>query len=90
MKRIGNGTTTDIWRDRWIANHPLGKPFTLHEPNFVTLVSELITNSGQWNEDLIRQTFCEFDAEAILSTMVYGRGEDFWAWAPEKHGMYTV
>lgn len=90
MKRIDNGSSTDIWRDRWISNHPLGTPFTQRDSHSVTMVSELLTDSGQWNEELIRQTFCEFDAEAILSTMVHGRGEDFWAWEPEKNGMYSV
>jgi hypothetical protein len=28
--------------------------------------------------------------DAILLTPVNGNGEDFWAWAPEKHGVYSV
>jgi hypothetical protein len=50
----------------------------------------MLTVSGQWNEDLVRDTFCDFDAEAILQTQVNGRGEDFWAWVAEKNGLYSV
>jgi len=30
------------------------------------------------------------DADAILRTPIRGRGEDVWAWEPEKHGFYSV
>lgn len=53
-------------------------------------VSELLTASGQWNEQRVRDIFCEFDVEAILSTPCNGHGDDFWAWELEKHGVYSV
>jgi hypothetical protein len=40
--------------------------------------------------ELIKQVFVEVDAHAILSTPVRGRGEDVWAWEPERSGLYTV
>ena len=36
------------------------------------------------------QVFFPVDAEAILRTLIRGRGDDIWAWELEKHGMYTV
>jgi hypothetical protein len=50
----------------------------------------MITESGGWNEEIIRQVFIPIDAEAIL-LMPRGRGvQDFWAWNLEKFGAYTV
>ncbi|GJN09523.1 hypothetical protein PR202_ga27538 [Eleusine coracana subsp. coracana] len=79
IRRLGDGRGTNIWNDRWITNHPLGKPFTQRSNHQVWFVSELLTASGQWNETLLREIFCDFDVKAILSTNIYGRGEDFWA-----------
>lgn len=50
IKRIGNGTSTDIWRDRWIPKHFDARPLTPEDGQDVTRVSDLLTESGQWNE----------------------------------------
>jgi hypothetical protein len=48
----------------------------------ISLVSELISASGAWNERLIRDLFLPIDAEVILR-LPMGRGDlDFWAWDP--------
>ncbi|GJN07431.1 hypothetical protein PR202_ga25263 [Eleusine coracana subsp. coracana] len=90
IRRLGDGRGTNVWNDRWITNHPLGKPFTQRSNHQIQVVSELLTASSQWNETLLREIFCDFDVEAILSTTIHGRGEDFWAWERERHGTYTV
>jgi hypothetical protein len=54
------------------------------------MVADLLTSSGAWNTDLIKQVFVDADAHAILSTQVRGLGADVWAWEPERHGLYTV
>lgn len=90
IRRTGNGITTKVWGDRWIANHQLGRPFTTAAEDRVRVVSNLINVSGWWNEELVREIFCDFDAEAILSTPCNGSGDDFLAWDPEKHGVYFV
>ncbi|GJN08543.1 hypothetical protein PR202_ga26477 [Eleusine coracana subsp. coracana] len=79
VKRIGDGLGTNIWETKWIHNHPTGRPFTPYDPR-VTMIAYLL-NNDQWDEDLIRDIFCDFDAEAILSTSINGRGGDFWSWA---------
>ena len=89
VRRIGDGTTTSIWREKWIANHFSGRPIS-PETQEVQLVSDLLTPSGQWNESLIREIFVHFDAEAILRTPCRGLNADTWSWAKEKHGMYIV
>jgi hypothetical protein len=90
VRWLGNGLTTSVWNDKWIFNHPNGIPFTEATNHQVKHVSDLLTASGKWNEELFREIFCTFDADAILLTPVNGHGEDFWAWAPEKHGVYSV
>jgi ribonuclease HI len=90
IKRIGNGETTKIWEDRWISNHFGGKPLTLPDAQQANLVSDLLTASGQWNVELVRQIFYPVDAEAIIKIPLRNSVEDFLAWEPEKHGQYSV
>jgi len=54
------------------------------------LVSELLTASGQWNEELNRAVFIPVDANAILRIPVRPQDDDWWAWELEKHGEYSV
>lgn len=46
-------------------------------------------NTRTWDVDRVRANFAEIDAEAILRTPV-GMGEDFWAWQPDKRGIFSV
>lgn len=43
-----------------------------------------------WNEDLIRSVFYPLDADAILWIPWGHIDEDFGAWQPERHGVYSV
>lgn len=88
VRRIGDGSSTRIYTDRWIPNHFEGRPITSDLNMPITWVAELMTPSGGWNEDLIKQTFVDVDAHAILSTPARGIGPDVWAWGPERHGMH--
>lgn len=90
IRRIGDGSNTKVWGDRWIPQHLGGKPITPQEGHDITRADQLLTGSGQWNEDLVRASFFGIDAEAILRIPVRGLGEDLWAWEPEKHGIYSV
>lgn len=90
IRRIGYGNSTNIWQDRWIPFHFDGRPLTPRADQGVNLVSDLMSELGQWNEALIRETFIPVDAVAILRTPVRLQEEDRWAWEPEKHGEYTV
>ena len=77
MRRIGDGSRTNVWQQRWIPNHFNGTPLVVPDEQQVTRVSELITASGGWNEEVIRQNFANIDAQAILRTPIRGTGEDF-------------
>lgn len=90
IRRIGNGTLTNIWRDRWIPAHFNGQPITPEDGQGVTMVSDLLTEEGEWDEQLIRDIFVPVDANAILSIPRRQQDEDRWAWEPERHGVYSV
>jgi hypothetical protein len=66
--RIGDGVSMRIWEDQWIPNHFKGKPITTVENPQVQLVDDLLTPSGDWNSELIKQCLIDVDAQAILST----------------------
>jgi hypothetical protein len=57
VKRVCDGLTTRIWHDRWMLGHFTGRPLTPAEGQDVEKVSDLITDSGAWNEGLIRDIF---------------------------------
>lgn len=90
IKRIGDGRSTNIWRDWWPPNHFSGRPLMSAHEQQAILVSDLITASGAWNEEAIWETFFDVDAHAILKLPVHMRGEDAWGWEEEKHGNYSV
>jgi hypothetical protein len=90
IRRIGDGNLTNIWRDRWIPMHFDARSLTPGDGQEVTMVSDLLTESGNWNEELICGTFIPVDANAILRTPVRPQEEDWWAWELEKHGEYSV
>jgi hypothetical protein len=79
-----------IWEDQWIPNHFKGRPITTIDNPQVQLVADLLTPSGDWNTELIKQCFIDVDAQAILSTPARGVGSDSWAWELEKHDLYSV
>ena len=66
IRRIGNGSATNVWENRWIPNHFEGKPFTPPDGLNIDTVADLCTASGSWNEELIRNKFISMDADAIL------------------------
>lgn len=92
IRRIGNGTTTHIWRHNWLPRPGLMRPITSRVPNPPQYVSELIsTTTATWNEALVHTVFLSIDAEAILRIPLCTRNiPDFWAWSGEKKGQFSV
>ena len=85
-----DGDSTAIWGDRWIADHFDARPITPRVAGHPNLVSELLTTSGSWNVEAVRALVLPIDAAAILRQPL-GRGDgDFWAWEPERSGIYSV
>lgn len=90
IRRIGDGNTINIWQNRWLKNHFGARPLVMPADPQIQVVADLLSPSGAWREDFIKQTFTPVDAHAILSTPVRGSGEDFWAWELERHDLYSV
>ena len=56
--RVGDGRRIRIWDDPWIPREWTRRPITPRRRNILVHVDELIDPStGQWDEQLIRQTF---------------------------------
>lgn len=65
--RVGSGDNINMWSDPWIPNGDMRYPITRQGANLLTRVSELIDPvSHTWDEELVRQTFMDTDAKAIL------------------------
>ena len=76
IKRIGDGRSTNIWSGRWIPLHFDARLTTPSVDQEVTHVKELMTEAGQWDEDVIRAIFLPIDAWAILRIPVRPQEED--------------
>ncbi|XP_071937636.1 uncharacterized protein [Coffea arabica] len=65
-KRVGDGTTINIWRDKWIMASPTGRIATQKPPacDLQTVADLLIER--EWNKKLIEETFSEQEASQIL------------------------
>lgn len=89
---MGNGQSTSIWTDQWLAGSPTRQPLgTLIESNAVLVADLIDVNSCDWKEELIRETFFPADADAILSIKLpRSGGDDIWSWAEERTGLYSV
>jgi hypothetical protein len=85
VRRIGDGTSIDIWRSSWIPRavslKPLGRkaaapPVAIHK------VSDLLSEDGNgWNEVKLHQYLHDFDANDVKKIVVGGPGtQDYYAW----------
>lgn len=75
--RIGSGESVKIWEDPCLPRGITRKPITPRGQALLNHVSDLIDPvSGQWDVDLVQDTFCEEDARIILALPVYTEMED--------------
>jgi hypothetical protein len=89
--RVGDGSRIKIWSDPWIPSSSTRGPSTLQYNPLVNMVADLLdTESVCWKEDLVRQTFIQTDAEAILKIPICGQLEDYIAWHPDNKGIFSV
>lgn len=90
-RKVGNGSTINIWEDAWLPDNPEGK-VTSSKPEGCELrkVEELIRNF-RWNYPLIVRTFNKKDADSIIKIPVSLAGrEDSNFWVHSTTGQYTV
>ncbi|KAL5546838.1 hypothetical protein UlMin_006525 [Ulmus minor] len=89
--KIGSGKDTYIYNDCWL---PRDGVFKISSPRVLSnfdKVSSLITVMGSWDSTLIRASFHEDEADAILSLPLPRRSiPDTVLWHYDKSGHYTV
>jgi hypothetical protein len=90
IRHIGNGTSTNIWSDKWIPNVIGLKSVSRPKGATTTKVSELLSQAGSWDEDALEVNLVPMNA-TTLSFIPLGRITDaFWAWTGEKHSNYSI
>ena len=89
--RIGNGNNTNIWADPWIPRGCIRKPITPRGSSLLTKVSELIDPStGDWDEQLVTNTFWAEDASVILTIPIDVDMVDWPVWHFDPMGKFSV
>ncbi|KQK16103.2 hypothetical protein BRADI_1g26757v3 [Brachypodium distachyon] len=89
--RVGNGESVRIWRDPWIPRDFSRRPITPRRSCRLKWVSELLTQDGSWNMDLLANYFLPVDIEYIIRIRSSPRNEeDLLAWHPDKRGLFSV
>ena len=89
--RVGNGKTINIWKDPWIPRGDTRRVITPKGASILQKVEELINPvTEDWDEQLVRDTFYEEDANIILSLPISVETEDFLAWHPDPNGKFSV
>ena len=88
---IGDGTKVRIWTDEWLPREHLCRPYTPKGASLLSWVSDLIIPiTGCWDEELIRDTFLDEDADLIPSIPVHDGMYDILAWHYNKNGLFMV
>ena len=90
---MGDGTTTRVWRDRWIPQPSTFRTITLPNTLYIdSTVSELIDEvTGKWKAALIKQIFLPTEAQTILGIpRSHRRTNDRMVWAYTPKGNFMV
>ena len=89
--RVGNGRSIRVWRDNWIPRPFSFRPISRQGVCRTRFVSDLLNDDGSWKVELLSRYFVAADVEEIMKIRASPRlDDDFLAWAPEKHGVFTV
>jgi hypothetical protein len=89
--RIGDGEHVNIWQDPWIPRAWCRKILTPRGDNILCKVSDLISPiTGQWDEQLVMDTFSAIEARLILNMPLREGAVDFLAWHYDLRGIHSV
>jgi hypothetical protein len=67
LKRIGDGSSVNVWQDAWVPGPRSMRPAVQIGEDRINLVSDIIdSENGCWKTELIRRNFIAPDADAIL------------------------
>lgn len=91
IKRVGDGTTVNIWTDPWLPRLLCRRLVTPKGHTIISKASELISPASEtWDDALVRNTFWPQDANLILSMLIFEDLEDEWTWHFEEQGIFSV
>lgn len=92
IRKIGDGSSTQIWSQNWIPRDHAMKPLVCLGQNPPSLVAELIDPSTvTWRADVLNQFFLPCDVAAIQNIPLCTRSmTDFCLWQFEKKGLFSV
>lgn len=91
VRRIGDGSSTDILKDPWLPNQEDSFVHSAHQALQGNIVSSLmITGQSEWDMDVLVDIFDEREANIISAIPIHASEPDSWYWNKEKLGMYTV
>ncbi|XP_074378458.1 uncharacterized protein LOC141719995 [Apium graveolens] len=92
-RRIGDGSTTNIWKIPWLPCLLNGHPLTTMPQELVDVqVGNLMneTRTG-WDEDILTDLFLDRDIQLIKSIPISRSiQQDSWYWIIEQSGLFTV
>ncbi|XP_074314656.1 uncharacterized protein LOC141649887 [Silene latifolia] len=92
-RRVGDGVSTLVWRDPWVAGTHSGKiisPRGGADPG-LRVADLLVEGSREWNAALVGGLFFPFEVERILKMRVCEQlSPDVWCWVGERDGSYSV
>ena len=91
--QVGDGKSIDIWIDRWLPRPSTFRVLTppAQLPANTRVESLIDQENGDWNLDLIHQTFLQDDATSILSIpLSRHKPQDRMIWAYTPKGRFTV
>lgn len=93
IRRIGNGSATNIWQDNWLPTAVMMRPYGRRgDSSNAENVSELIDKTAAtWNMAKLEEVCLPIDIPSILSIpLSTTEMEDTWAWNFERSGKYTI
>ena len=89
--RIGNCKSVRIWEDPSLPKALTRNPATPKGANLLIKVNELINPvTGEWDEQLVRETFLSEDANEILRIPIAENLDDWPAWYFDAKGLFFV
>lgn len=73
---VGNGSSIRVWEDNWLVGGQWKKPISPKLAGCMVQKVKDLLHSGKegWNEELIRDMFCEEEAQKILSVPISSMG----------------
>ncbi|KAM0847379.1 hypothetical protein ACQ4PT_055057 [Festuca glaucescens] len=91
IKRVGNGTTINVWADPWIPRE--ASPYVISRRGnlLIDKASDLIdTINGGWDEELVKECLWPAGAAHVLNIPLCLETDDFWAWRLDSKGQFSV